>query len=1396
MSDDLNAEIKIGADASGVEAGVGKAKRSLADLGQAAKRTGQEGGAGLAPIGDGATAASKKVEAATKNTIQSIQRQIAMFEAGSKSAREYQESLARQRGVDVGAIKPYLDQLDAAKRKQKEAADSSALLSTGLATVKFAAVAAVGALAAWAVSLNTGVDALNDLSDATGSTIENISALEDVARRSGTGLDTVSTSLIKLNQALATAKPGSDAEKAINAIGLSVKELKTLDPSEAFRQIAVALSGYDDDANKARLTQELFGKSLKDVAPLLKDLAAQSKLAATVTTEQAQAAETLNKEMFALQKNVTDIGRSMISDLVPAINQTIKAFREGQAAGKGFVEVAWDRYWANVSGFYAGPAKSMDDYKARLKDIDKVLSSGHVYYVDRNKLLKEQIELKKELAALEQFSPDNESAAETKRLSRRQSVGDIGTGGPDKAAIAAANRELAEQAKLIGELNAAANGFSPNFEKEMEALGNAYKRGAISLAELVDLDAKLLAKQPIAVAAAKDREDSQKALAKAQEDSRKQTEKYYDSISKELSALDAGNTKLREQIEEIGLTIPALNALRLARLDAAIAQEEEILTMASAHEATVEELKLMQKRIDLLKEQRSLTATGQNKQIAADEAKAAVSEWQKAADKINDSITDALMRGFESGKGFVENLRDTVVNIFKTMVLRPVISAVVTGFTGTGASAGQGGGGGIGGNLSTIKSLWDAGSSLFNGEGFSSLVTSGVANLSKMVGEAGFDGLSKTIGQYAGTIGDYAEVLGEGLGYLNAATAAAEGKWGKAIGSAVGTYFFGPIGGAVGDAIGSFVDGLFDGGGYVNSTGDAIRNYSADGQTKTNSTNGASWFNNTDGANKLVDGLQAQYMASAKALGIGTVASVFNYGSNNSDGGKFAIGGGAGSKYAYSGETKTSDEAVKLAASRAIFAALQGSDLPQYIAKVFDGITAGSASQEDIDSALNYAGSLKQIRDALLETRTPLQILQDAVSSSFASLGTSAETFKTDFVAAIDAGITPDKLVLWQQLGVNLDELAAAGGKAADGVEKATRSLTDIANERKNLQDQLDELTLTDTELLAKQRDALDESNRALFDQVQAAQAAKDATQELADAQEVMLARIKDSLSGLGDTRFSLENELLGLQGKGTELDSRNRTRDLAKLTEGVTSQADIDRITAAYDYNRSLEQQIEALKQSAAAAEESARAQEQAAESASRAAEQLKQAWQGITDSILDEVSRIRGEISGKTSQGLAEAQAKFAIAAAQASAGDQTAAKSLPELSRSMLELAAKRASTLEELQTIQGTTANTLESLTRGFSQSFGVSLPEASANYIPAPVQAPASSSQAYIPAPYVPPEQQSTPVASDGVTLEERMQRIEAALNSIAGHTNKSARLLDGAVNAADSSAAIKTKVLV
>jgi hypothetical protein len=212
------------------------------------------------------------------------------------------------------------------KRVAKATEDQSSKIGRALGTVagglaSLGAGFSVGVIANFVAETNNAIDALNDVSDATGSSIENISALEDVARRTGTTLDTVSGVLVKFNQVLASADPGSNAAKSLEAIGLSAKELQQLDPAEALRQTAVALSQFADDGTKARLVQDLFGKSVREAAPFLKDLAEQGGLNAKVTTEQALAAEKFNKQLFNLQTEASNAARALVGKLIPALSQ-------------------------------------------------------------------------------------------------------------------------------------------------------------------------------------------------------------------------------------------------------------------------------------------------------------------------------------------------------------------------------------------------------------------------------------------------------------------------------------------------------------------------------------------------------------------------------------------------------------------------------------------------------------------------------------------------------------------------------------------------------------------------------------------------------------------------------------------------------------------------------------------------------------------------------------------------------------------------------------------------------------------------------------------------------------------------------------------------------------------
>ncbi|WP_337179147.1 hypothetical protein [Hydrogenophaga borbori] len=173
-------------------------------------------------------------------------------------------------------------------------------------------------------------DQFNDLSDATGSSVENISALDRIARETGGNFEQVSSILVRFNQVLKDAEPDRGAGAVLKALNLDIDELKKLDPAEALRRTAVALQGFADDGNKARAVQELLGKSVRELAPILKDLAERNQLVANTSTVATDELDRFNKEMAKLGAKAEDLKVSLGTNLVIGFNALIDKFKEGK----------------------------------------------------------------------------------------------------------------------------------------------------------------------------------------------------------------------------------------------------------------------------------------------------------------------------------------------------------------------------------------------------------------------------------------------------------------------------------------------------------------------------------------------------------------------------------------------------------------------------------------------------------------------------------------------------------------------------------------------------------------------------------------------------------------------------------------------------------------------------------------------------------------------------------------------------------------------------------------------------------------------------------------------------------------------------------------------------------
>lgn len=267
--------------------------------------------------------------------------------------------------------------------EQQAARMEAAFAKVGPAVAGIFAGLSVGAVATAFRGIVDQLDALNDAADATGSSIENISGLEDVAKRTGGSLEDVTSILVKFNSVLKEADGKNGVSQALKAIGLDANELRKIDPAEALQKTAEALAGYADDGNKARLVQVLFGKSVKEAAPFLKDLAEQGRLNVKVTAEQAAEAEKFNKQLATLQTNINGTARAIVSDMLPALNKLMeRANKGGFFAALGFDDAFKDK------AKLAGVASELTRLASQKESFEKDLKS-EPYNVEYSRRLAE-----------------------------------------------------------------------------------------------------------------------------------------------------------------------------------------------------------------------------------------------------------------------------------------------------------------------------------------------------------------------------------------------------------------------------------------------------------------------------------------------------------------------------------------------------------------------------------------------------------------------------------------------------------------------------------------------------------------------------------------------------------------------------------------------------------------------------------------------------------------------------------------------------------------------------------------------------------------------------------------------------------------------------------------------
>ncbi len=629
------------------------------------------------------------------------------------------------RRVNTTEERTELTMVDKTAAAMRGAKANVAELRSGLDTLKNALGAigvtiGVGAMVKLANDTLKGVAALDDMAESTGATVESLSKLERAAKVGGHEFGGLTSAMSRMVQGLKGANgEGQNAGRALDFLGIKAKDVNGnfRDTGEIFIEVARAIGQYRDDGNKLALVQDLLGKGAAQYLPLLKDIAEQGNVAATVTGEQAAAAERLQKQIGALSVEFENAKRDLLNSWVPALIQVTERFNEAQRAASGF----WQGLF--VQGTSSAATGSIDDMRKRIEEINKELE-----YFDRNKKATD-------VASFFTFGMAGTTTGVTvgndiaerayleslvrKRLRANASglEDDLSGTFRSPAALPRLNYQSQSAAgagaggKTASDLLLESSGLDKNFYEDLRKLHAEYASGAITLGTYRDAVQALTEKQQFAQKLAqqqkKDIEDaiaSAKAYAEATEAQSAVLTKAFDTLKdytneQEFQAQIAGYSAE----EQAKLTEYRKIDLQVTQLltDATGDQVDTIIRWGEEAKAAYDKAAEARQRY-----------ADQDARIASsiELERQARAQADKNRDIIAQSISDGIMRGLERGEDLWQVFRSNLEHAVITITIQPVVNSLAQTLAGplTGALGSVGGSIGLG-SLGSFGSFFGGG---------------------------------------------------------------------------------------------------------------------------------------------------------------------------------------------------------------------------------------------------------------------------------------------------------------------------------------------------------------------------------------------------------------------------------------------------------------------------------------------------------------------------------------------------------------------------------------------------------------------------------------------------------------------------------------------------------------
>lgn len=222
-----------------------------------------------------------------------------------------------------------LEQATAQLRAFKRANDSAL---AGLGS-KLAAAFSVGAVIAWGRAVVDNASTLNNLSQATGVSVESLSALQYAAKSAGVPIEGLSAGLRALAKTMteAVGNASSEAAAAFAAMGVALTDsngrMRATDAVLA--DVADRFASYRDGAQKSALAQAILGRGGADLIPVLnggaaglKEMADRAREAGLImSTDTAKGLDDFGNKLGEVKDSlVLGLGSAIAEQLLPSLN--------------------------------------------------------------------------------------------------------------------------------------------------------------------------------------------------------------------------------------------------------------------------------------------------------------------------------------------------------------------------------------------------------------------------------------------------------------------------------------------------------------------------------------------------------------------------------------------------------------------------------------------------------------------------------------------------------------------------------------------------------------------------------------------------------------------------------------------------------------------------------------------------------------------------------------------------------------------------------------------------------------------------------------------------------------------------------------------------------------------